>query len=82
MILSIIVPTYNEEKTIIAILEKIKQNASNSFKYEIILVRLYLKLNNLSAAQNLVKTIDIDNLSYDNKNNLEDIKAKLDYLTN
>ena len=38
MILSIIIPVYNEEKTIIAILEKIKQNASNSFKYEIIVI--------------------------------------------
>ena len=32
MILSIIVPVYNEEKTIIEILEKIKRNSSNIFK--------------------------------------------------
>ena len=38
MILSIIIPVYNEEKTIITILEKIKQNTSNSFKYEIIVI--------------------------------------------
>ncbi len=38
MILSIIVPVYNEEKTIIGILEKIKLNASNSFKYEVIVI--------------------------------------------
>ena len=38
MILSIIVPVYNEEKTIIKILEKIKQNASNLIKYEVIVV--------------------------------------------
>ena len=38
MIISIIVPVYNEEKTIIKILEKIKQNASNLIKYEVIVV--------------------------------------------
>ena len=38
MIISIIVPVYNEEKTIIKILEKIKQNSSNSIKYEVIVV--------------------------------------------
>ena len=38
MILSIIVPTYNEEKTIIKILEKIKNNSSDLFKYEIIVI--------------------------------------------
>ena len=38
MILSIIIPVYNEEKTIIKILEKIKQNASNLIKYEVIVV--------------------------------------------
>ena len=38
MILSIIIPTYNEEKTIIQILEKIKKNSSNLFKYEVIVV--------------------------------------------
>ena len=38
MILSIIVPVYNEEKTIIEILEKIKRNSSNIFKYEIIVI--------------------------------------------
>jgi len=38
MILSIIIPVYNEEKTIITILEKIKQNASNLIKYEVIVV--------------------------------------------
>ena len=35
MILSIIVPVYNEEKTIIKILEKIKNNPSSIFKHEI-----------------------------------------------
>jgi len=38
MILSIIIPVYNEEKTIIQVLEKIKKNAANIFKYEIIVV--------------------------------------------
>ena len=38
MILSIIVPVYNEEKTIIEILEKIKRNSSNIFKYEVIVI--------------------------------------------
>ena len=38
MILSIIIPLYNEEKTIIQILEKIKSNSSKLFKYEIIVI--------------------------------------------
>jgi len=38
MILSIIVPVYNEEKTIIDVLNKIKSNSSNLFKYEIIVI--------------------------------------------
>ena len=38
MILSIIIPTYNEEKTIIQILEKIKNNSTNIFKYEMIVI--------------------------------------------
>ncbi len=38
MILSIIIPVYNEEKTVIEVLEKIKKNSSNSFKYEIIVI--------------------------------------------
>ena len=38
MILSIIVPIYNEEKTIIGILEKIRSNSFNLFKYEVIVV--------------------------------------------
>jgi len=38
MILSIIIPAYNEEKTIINILEKIKSNSSNLFKYEVIVI--------------------------------------------
>ena len=38
MILSIIVPVYNEEKTIIQILEKIKKNSPNLFKYEVIVI--------------------------------------------
>ena len=38
MILSIIIPTYNEEKTIIQILEKIKNSSSNLFKYEVIVI--------------------------------------------
>ena len=38
MILSIIVPVYNEEKTIIKILEKIKNNSSNLLKYEVIVI--------------------------------------------
>ena len=38
MILSIIVPVYNEEKTVIRILEKIKNNPSNLFKYEVIVI--------------------------------------------
>ena len=38
MILSIIIPVYNEEKTIIQILKKIKNNSSNLLKYEVIVV--------------------------------------------
>ena len=38
MILSIIIPVYNEEKTVIEILKKIKNNSSNRFKYEIIVI--------------------------------------------
>jgi len=38
MILSIIIPVYNEEKTIIKILEKIKNNPSDLCKYEIIVI--------------------------------------------
>ena len=38
MILSIIVPVYNEEKTVIDVLNKIKSNSSNIFKYEIIVI--------------------------------------------
>ena len=38
MILSIIVPVYNEEKTIIEILGKIKQNSPNLTKYEVIVI--------------------------------------------
>ena len=38
MILSIIVPVYNEERTVIDVLNKIKNNSSNLFKYEIIVI--------------------------------------------
>ena len=38
MILSIIIPVFNEEKTIINILKKIKKNSSSLSKYEIIVV--------------------------------------------
>ena len=38
MILSVIIPVYNEEKTILQILEKIKKNPSNVFKHEIIVI--------------------------------------------
>lgn len=38
MILSIIIPIYNEEKTIIQVLEKIKKNSLNVFKYEVIVI--------------------------------------------
>ena len=38
MILSIIIPTFNEEKTIIQVLEKIKNNSSKLFKYEVIVI--------------------------------------------
>jgi len=38
MILSIIIPVYNEEKTIIQILEKIKNISSNLLKYEVIVI--------------------------------------------
>ena len=36
--LSIIIPVYNEENTIIQVLEKIKNNSSNLFKYEVIVI--------------------------------------------
>ena len=38
MILSIIIPVFNEEKTIVEILEKIKKNSSNQVKYEVIVI--------------------------------------------
>ena len=38
MILSIIIPVYNEERTVIEILNKIKNNSSSLFKYEIIVI--------------------------------------------
>ena len=38
MILSIIIPVYNEEKTVISVLEKIKKNSSNLLKYEVIVI--------------------------------------------
>ena len=38
MKLSIIIPLYNEEKTIIQILEKIKNNSPKIFEYEIIVI--------------------------------------------
>jgi len=38
MILSIIIPVFNEEKTIINILKKIKKNSSSLSKYEIIVI--------------------------------------------
>ena len=38
MILSIIIPVYNEEKTVLSILEKIKGNSSDLFKYEVIVI--------------------------------------------
>ena len=38
MILSIIIPVYNEEKTVINVLEKIKNNSSSLSKYEVIVV--------------------------------------------
>ena len=38
MILSIIIPVYNEEKSIVEILKKIKNNSSNIFKYEVIVI--------------------------------------------
>ena len=38
MILSIIIPVYNEEKTIVEILKKIKKNSSSLVKYEIIVI--------------------------------------------
>ena len=38
MILSIIIPVFNEEKTIIQILKKITKNSTDKVKYEIIVV--------------------------------------------
>jgi len=38
MILSVIVPVYNEEKTVIEVLEKIKKNSSDRVKYEIVVI--------------------------------------------
>ena len=38
MILSIIIPVYNEEKTVVEVLKKIRNNSSNFFKYEIIVI--------------------------------------------
>ena len=38
MILSIIIPTYNEELTVIEILKKIKNNSQDLCKYEVIVI--------------------------------------------
>ena len=38
MILSIIIPVYNEEKTILQVLKKIEKNKPEKFKYEIIVI--------------------------------------------
>ena len=38
MMLSIIIPAFNEEGTIIQILEKIKKNSSTQFKHEVIVI--------------------------------------------
>ena len=38
MILSIIIPAFNEEKTIIQILKKISKNSTDKVKYEIIVI--------------------------------------------
>ena len=38
MILSIIIPVYNEESTIIKVLKRIKENLENNFKYEVIVI--------------------------------------------
>tara|TARA_B100000686_G_C16575413_1_gene855221 strand:- start:293 stop:979 length:687 start_codon:yes stop_codon:yes gene_type:complete len=38
MILSIIIPVYNEEKTILEVLKKIEKNKPETFKYEIIVI--------------------------------------------
>ena len=38
MILSIIIPTYNEERTVIEVLKKIKNNSPNLCKYEVIVI--------------------------------------------
>ena len=36
--LSIIIPVYNEERSILKVLEKIKNNTSNLFKYEVVVI--------------------------------------------
>ena len=38
MFLSIIIPTYNEERTVIEILKKIQNNSPNLCKYEVIVI--------------------------------------------
>ena len=38
MILSIIIPVYNEENTIIEVINNIKDNLENKFEYEIIVI--------------------------------------------
>ena len=38
MILSIIIPVYNEDRTVVEVLKKIKSNSSYLFKYEIIVI--------------------------------------------
>ena len=38
MILSIIIPVFNEEKTIVEFLEKIKKNSSSEIQYEVIVI--------------------------------------------
>ncbi len=64
--------------------DAIKHSSNKDYidKYKISLISLYINLDNHSKARNIVSDIDIDDLSYDNKNKFEDIKAQLEYNTN
>jgi len=58
MILSIIIPVYNEERTIIQVLNKIKNNFENKFKYEVIVIDDGSVDNSRSLLENNKKLYD------------------------
>jgi len=67
MILSIIIPVFNEENTIIPVLQKIKKNSSNLSKYEIIVID---DGSNDKSKEHLENNKDLYNKLLINKNNM------------